>query len=360
MMNRFRRRGKLRCRNLAERKEESPMMKKQFVAVLAVWIMLVLLLSPALAMEESAAVGAGRTTQITARFATMEEGRQQMRDRTLFHAQITESMLPFYLQKKGGTLEEYIAYSEAQVMEFTPEEKQRVIDVMAWLRDELEEHGLTLPDPGEITFVKTTGEEVVSSVGYTSEGTVFLARYAFSPEYFPDEEFRNAIVHELSHCLSRLFPEYRQALYSLIHFTVLDEDIEVPEEIRERIVANPDVEHHNSCATFTIHGEQKDCYLVFLTDSVFEKAGDDFFSGMYTGVVPLDGSRVYRIDEVDDFWEVVGENTEYVEDPEEAMASNFALAILSLDDGYGSFKNPEILEGIIDYLKTATEVNDAA
>ena len=66
--------------------------------------MLVLLLSPALAMAESAAVGAGRTTQITARFATVEEGRQQMRDRTLFHAQITESMLPFYLQKKGGNV----------------------------------------------------------------------------------------------------------------------------------------------------------------------------------------------------------------------------------------------------------------
>ena len=177
---------------------------------------------------------------------------------------------------------------------------------------------------------------------------------------YTDEMFRELVFHELSHCLSRLFPEYRQVLYSLIHFTVLDEDIEVPEEIREQIIANPDVEHHNSCATFTINGEPKDCYLVFLTDSVFEKAGDNFFSGMYTGVVPLDGSRVYRTDEVDDFWQVVGENTDYVEDPEEAMASNFAFAITHLDDGYDGFKNPEILEGIVDYLKTGAEAKAAA
>ena len=161
------------------------------------------------------------------------------------------------------------------------------------------------------------------------------------------------VAHELFHCLSRLYPEYRQAMYSLVDFTVLDQDIEVPEEIRDRIIANPDVEHHNSYATFTIGGEKKDCYLVFLTDNVFEQVGDTFFDGMYSGVVPLDGSGVYRVDEVDDFWDVVGRNTDYVEDPEELMATNFAYAILYLDEGYGAFASPEILEGIVEHLKSS-------
>jgi hypothetical protein len=200
-------------------------MKKRFVAALAALTILVLLLSPALAAAESAPVETTWTTRIGARFATVEEGQQWMRDRTLFHDQITETMLPFFLQKKGGTLKEYIEYSEAQVMAFTPEEEQRVLDVLDWLQGELKAHGLELPDPGEITFVKTTGQEAVGSAGYTSEGTVFLAWFTFSPEYYTDETFREIVVHELSHCLSRLFPEYRQALYSLIHFTVLDQDI---------------------------------------------------------------------------------------------------------------------------------------
>ena len=202
-----------------------------------------------------------------------------------------------------------------------------------------------------MTFVKSTGQEALGSAGYTSEGTIFLAWFAYDPQYYPDDMFRMLVIHELNHCLSRLFPEYRQALYSLVHFTILDEDIDVPEELRNQIIANPDVEHHNSYATFTINGEKKDCYLVFLTDNVFEKPGDTFFDGMYSGVVPLDGSAVYRVEEVEDFWDVVGRNTDYVEDPEELMATNVAYALMNLDNGYADFGSPEILEGIIDYLK---------
>ena len=88
-----------------------------------------------------------------------------------------------------------------------------------------------------------------------------------------------------------------------------------------------------------------------MTDSVFEKPGDTFFSGIYSGIVPLDGSRVYRVDEVEDFWDVVGRNTNYVEDPEELMAVNFSIALTQLDIGYESFRNPEIPEGIIAFLK---------
>ena len=324
-------------------------MKKRiacFLAVVMLGTMLFAGCSAETAVEETA-----WTTKLTARFATVEEGRQLMRDRTLFHGQITDSTLDFFLQRKGGTLEEYIEYSADQVMEFTPEEEKRVNDTLAWLQDVLERNGLQLPDPGEITFVKSTTYEALGSAGYTSAGTVYLGWFVYSPEYYPDDMFRQVVVHEISHCLSRLFPEYRQALYSLIHFTVLDHDFDIPEEIRSRIIANPDVEHHDSYATFTIGGEKKDCYLVFLTDNVFEKAGDTFFEGMYSGVVPLDGSAVYRVEEVEDFWDLVGRNTDYVEDPEEAMATNFAYAIMNLDTGYAEFASPEILEGIVEYLK---------
>ena len=320
--------------------------------ILTALIILTLLFSVTAVYAESGAAAAPWTTHLTAHFATVEEGQQLMRGRTLFHNQISDETLAFFLQRKGGTLDEYIEYSAQQVMEFTPEDMQRLNDALAWFQQQLEKHGLKIPDPGEITFVKSSGQEAVGSAGYTSEGTVFLSWFAYSPEYYSDEMLRKVVIHEISHCLSRQYPEYRRALYSLIHFTLLDQDIEVPEEIRKQIIANPDVEHHNSYATFTIGGEKKDCYLVFLTDSVFEKAGDNFFSGMYSGIVPLDGSRVYRVDEVEDFWDIVGRNTDYVEDPEEVMATNFASALTQLDNGYETFKSPEILEGIIDYLRS--------
>ena len=172
--------------------------------------------------------------------------------------------------------------------------------MLTWTRDALERHGLKLPDPGSITFVKSTGREASGTSGYTSGGAVFLSQTAFQSYY--GTKLKTLVLHEISHCLSRLFPEYREALYSLVHFTVLDQDIEVPEEILSQIIANPDVEYHNSYGTFTIDGEKKDCYLAFLTDSVFEKP-------------------------------------------------NFSFAITSLDEGYEAFKSPDILEGIIAYLK---------
>lgn len=321
---------------------------KKTLALLSVFV---LLFASAVVYAEPAETDTVWTTKLTARCATVEEGQELMRSRTQFHDQINESALAFFLQQKGGTLEEYIEYSAEQVLPFSPAEEKRVMDALAWLQDCLEQYGLQLPDPGTVTFVKSTSQEALGSAAYTSGGTIFLNHFVLYPFLYSDEAFRKLVVHELSHCLSRLFPEYRQALYSLVHFTIADHDFDLPEEIRNHFIANPDVEHHDSYATFTIHGEKKDCYLVFMTDSVFENPGDTFFAGMYSGIVPVDGSGMYRVEEVEDFWDVVGRNTDYVEDPEELMAVNVSLALTSLGQGYEHFKNPEILEGIVSYLK---------
>ena len=291
------------------------------------------------------------TTKLTARCAALEEGQELIRGRNLYHQQINTLTLDFLLQRKGGTLGEYIEYSALQVLPFTAEEEKRVRDTMDWLEEFLESHGLKLPDPGPVTFVKTTGEEELGATGYTSEGVIFLKAEAYSMSETTDYNFHLIVLHELSHCLSRLFPEYRQALYSLIHFTVLDHDIEIPEEVFSRIIANPDAERHNSFATFTIGGEKKDCYIVTLASGGFEKKGDNFLLGMHPGIVPMGTATVYTMEEVEDFWTVFGENTTYVIDPEEAAANSFAFALITLDEGYGRFRNPEILEGVIEYLK---------
>ena len=318
--------------------------------ITAIWLCMTMLAAACCAFAEALpAEETSRTARLAARCVSVEEGQALMRGRTLFHEQINEVSLDFFMQKKGGTLEEYIEYSAEQVLPFTPEEEQQIRGTLAWLQQQMESHGLKLPDPGVINFVKTTGKEAFGAAGYTSEGNVFLAEVAFIR--YPEEVFHDLVVHEIFHCLSRLFPEYRKALYSLIHFTVLEEDIDIPQELRDRFIANPDVEQHNATALFTIGGERRECYLLFMTDDVFEKPGDTFFHNAYSGVVPLGESALYRADDVPDFWDVVGRNTDYAEDPEEIMAANFASAILHLDDGYAGFANPEILEGIIEYLK---------
>ena len=295
------------------------------------------------------------TTSFSAHFATVEEGQKHIRNRTRFHAQINGRALAFFLQKKDGTLEEYIEYSEQQVLPFMPDEEKLINDTLLWLHNLLESHGMKLPDPGTLIFVKTTGKEALGAGGYTNEGIIFLTEGFFTEnKEKPEAAMQEMLPHEIFHCLTRRYPEFRKAMYALIHFSVLDEEIAIPEEIKAQLIANPDVEHHNSYAPFTIGGVRKDCYLVFLTDAVFEKPGDSFFDSKYTGIVPLGESVVYRIEDTEDFWDVVGRNTDYAEDPEELMATNFSFALLWLDrgsKGQKKLKDPELLEKIIQYLK---------
>ena len=65
------------------------------------------------------------------------------------------------------------------------------------------------------------------------------------------------MIHELFHCLTRSHPDFRAKMYAILGFTVVGEDYDFPPEIRERIISNPDVEHHNSHAAFDIGGEKR-------------------------------------------------------------------------------------------------------
>lgn len=70
-----------------------------------------------------------------------------------------------------------------------------------------------------------------------------------------------------------------------------------------------------------------------------------------TGLVPVDDlSTVYSSEEADNFWEVFGENTDYVVDPEETLADNFCYTIIHGVDGK-DYKTPEIIEKIDAYLR---------
>ena len=86
--------------------------------------------------------------------AAIYENKKKMRGRRLYHEQINKKTLEFLLQKKGGTVEEYIEFFARQVLPFTPEEEKQVQDTMVWMSGMLSSHGLKLPDLGPITFFK--------------------------------------------------------------------------------------------------------------------------------------------------------------------------------------------------------------
>jgi len=202
-------------------------------------------------------------------------------------------------------------------------------------------------------FIKTTQLEEANGA-YTHGTQIYLGKDILEEVEHDggNDFFRYAIGHEIFHCLTRNNPEFRKDMYSILGFTIMDKDIEFPKETSDLIISNPDVEHHDSYATFEINGEKKDCVAILTTSKPFEEPGDKFFKLAETSLVPIDDLyTIYSATDATNYWDVYGKNTGYTIDPEEGLADNFGLLM-----SYGlhgiDYQTPRIIETIDAYLRT--------
>lgn len=299
------------------------------------------------------------SAKIAHRFATASEGKDLLLSNKTYYAGFSQNDLDFRMQKKGATMDEYHAFAGEQVLEFTDAEKKLIDQYLDEMAAHLAENGYTLPPLDEIVFVKTTMEEEAGAGGYTHGTTIYLAPVLLVEPGDATEggdswlHFKETLWHEIFHCLTRNNPDFRADMYKLIHFTMHDTDFVLPPSVMEYHISNPDVEHQDASAVFSIDGNDVECFCDFVTTQHFEKEGDSFFDCSTTALVPIDGRDVYYTPEqASNFHEVFGNNTDYVVDPEECMAENFAFALTygaAGKDGSG-YKSPEIIEGILAYL----------
>ncbi|MBQ6173103.1 MAG: hypothetical protein IJK28_00600 [Clostridia bacterium] len=289
------------------------------------------------------------------RFADAEEAAGLMLANRDYYDNLTQTDLDFRLQKKGATLEELETFAAAQTRDFTKKEKAAVDRAMAKIERRITECGYRLPPTDGIVFIKTTMKEECGAGAYTHGTQVYLGKeilsYGTADSDFLQEFLDEMVAHELFHCLTRNHPDFRAAMYGILGFTVSAEDFAFSPEIREAVISNPDVEHHNAYAAFEIGGEMKNCAVVVTAAQPFRIKGDSFFDSMEIGLVPVDGLDViHAAEEAANFWDVFGRNTDYVIDPEESLADNFAYTVLyGMDDV--TYESPEIIEAMDAYLR---------
>ena len=298
------------------------------------------------------------------RFADAGEAAELLLSNRSYYENLSQNDMNYRIQKLDATLEELEAFAAEQTRDYTEDEKVAIDEAVSAIELVCAERGYTLPATEGIVFAKTTMLEECGAGGYTHGTQIYLGERLISACLTSeDPEWRHylpeIVAHELFHCLTRNHPDFREAMYGILGFTVEAEDYAFPQSIRDVIISNPDVGHHNSHAAFEIGGEMKECAVIFTTDKPFEKPGDSFFTGMATGLVPIDDlNTLYTADDAANFWDVFGRNTEYVVDPEETMADNFSFVLTKgLDADY---ETPEIIEGIDAYLKGENVSSDAA
>ena len=307
-------------------------------------------------MADQGDAGAG---MVPFRFASKEEGTVMMLANKKYYEELSPNKLAYTMQSADATMEEYFAFAKEQVLDWTDKEMDILTRGMKDFEESFKSAGWKMPPLDTIVFIRTTMLEENSTLAYTHGTQIYLGDFIrqYTPEAYENgqlpDEFRTLIAHEVFHCLTRCNPDFRARMYGLIHFTVEEREYPIPPSVWEYYISNPDVEHHNSWATFVIDGKEINCFTAFITTKHFEKKGDRFFGYGMTALVPIDGSDVfYPKDQASNFYEVFGKNTEYVIDPEECMADNFSFAVVFGMNGPSGkgYPNPEIIEGIMKIL----------
>lgn len=256
------------------------------------------------------------------------------------------------LKKKHGTKEELIEAFENDVQEWTEKEKQKLEGHFAFLEERINALDIDLRLTADIQLVKSTMvSEIGGVMGYTRGNSIFLSRNFVD---ISDGWQRSLLAHELFHIVSRNNPELRKKLYKIIGFTVMDREIELPDDLKDLMISNPDVERHDSYITLTIEDKPQKCMMIFYSSraDIVGAAFTYFEAGLALDdelkTICKEGKTlVYKPQEAVDLMDIVGRNTNYTIDPEEIMAENFNYLLMGKED----VPNPEILKEIQDILK---------
>ncbi len=284
-----------------------------------------------------------KTSGLRFRFADAAEAAELLLSNRSYYENLNQLDLDYRMQKKGARLEELEALTAKQTRDFTQEEKEILTSAMMQIERHCRERGYTLPVIDEIVFVKTTMKGELDAAAFTHGTQIYLKDDVFT---FGRPAIEELMAHELFHCLTRSHPEFRKSMYQILGFTIAEKDFDFGPKVRSFMLSNPDVGHHDTYATFDIHGKMMDCAVVFTSEKPFEKPGDMAFENVLVGLVPItDLSFMYTADEASNFWDVFGRNSNNVIDPEETLADNFSFAVLYGPEGK-EYETPEIIYAI--------------
>lgn len=235
------------------------------------------------------------------------------------------------LGKKGGTRQELMRFIADQARDWSKEDKQRMQEAADSLNSHIKALNLSLTLPQEIRILKTTMAEEGGAGGYTRMDYIVVEEQIAR---MPPQQASYLLAHELFHVLTRNNPDFREKMYKLIGFNIVPEEFEVPADLRDVVITNPDVNRFDSYARFRIKSEERPCAMLIYANKPYE--GGSFFNYLTIGLMPLkDGKAeqkngktvIYGIKDAENFFEQVGRNTNYIINPEEILAENFAFLL---------------------------------
>ncbi len=292
--------------------------------------------------------------KISYRFATRAEAQMLITDIDNFTNRLNSFDINLRLGKENGRKSELLRLAMNETLNWSETEKKKITAAFKSLQAKIDKQKLKIKYPHEVILVKTSMKEEMNVAAYTRRNWIALGE-KYINESTP-ESLEYLLAHEMFHLLTRSNKDFKKSVYSVIGFNVTDRELFFPIDIIEKRISNPDIEMYDSYAEFTINGQKQKCSMMIYSAIPFsaEKTLSDYLS---VGLIPLNDSLIplqengqtviYSIDQAEDFYQKIGKNTEYIINPEEILADNFAYLVTQKKN----LPNPEIIQKIAAILK---------
>lgn len=292
--------------------------------------------------------------KISYRFATRAEAQMLITDIDNFTNRLNSFDINLRLGKENGRKSELLRLAMNETLNWSETEKKKITAAFKSLQAKIDKQKLKIKYPQEVILVKTSMKEEMNVAAYTRRNWIALGE-KYINESTP-ENLEYLLAHEMFHLLTRSNKDFKKSVYSVIGFNVTDRELFFPIDIIEKRISNPDIEMYDSYAEFTINGQKQKCSMMIYSAIPFS-AGKTLSDYLSVGLIPLNDSLIplqengqtviYSIDQAEDFYQKIGKNTEYIINPEEILADNFAYLVTQKKN----LPNPEIIQKIAAILK---------
>lgn len=249
----------------------------------------------------------------------------------------TSSLTPFDLairfDKTPSSLSQtdYLNKSAHEMRNWSADELGKLKEAFGQIDAYVKKTGLHLHMPDTVKLVRTDGAEEFGAEGYT-RGNRIMLNTGVQPIDL------HLVAHELWHVISRSNEGVRNDAYAVFHFKPCN-NIDYKAALKGQVITNPDcptLQHYVSVAK---DGKTIDVAPVLYTKDPYSPG----FSAMQhasIGLLALTGDDshkqpmmkegqavVYEFNEVPDFFQKAGMNTQYVLHIEEITAEHFAALV---------------------------------
>ena len=292
--------------------------------------------------------------KISYRFATRAEAQMLITDIDNFTNRLNSFDINLRLGKENGRKSELLRLAMNETLNWSETEKKKITAAFKSLQAKIDKQKLKIKYPQEVILVKTSMKEEMNVAAYTRRNWIALGEKYINES--TTESLEYLLAHEMLHLLTRSSKDFKKSVYSVIGFNVTDRELFFPIDIIEKRISNPDIEMYDSYAEFTINGQKQKCSMMIYSAIPFS-AGKTLSDYLSVGLIPLNDSLIplqengqtviYSIDQAEDFYQKVGKNTEYIINPEDILADNFAYLITQKKN----LPNPEIIQKIAAILK---------